>query len=136
MKGYSLAILLALLTVVGLVGTATSKAEMQSKETVWWATRANADNWLLERTLVTQLNCGTPTCDPPETLRYRSTVDSAICRGRGQHYRSRGVTYWHLFRCQVEATPIDPDALVPTVVELKPTGKRRFSYKVIGFDAP
>jgi len=123
-------------TVGGLVFGATATASPESSGTVWWATRAAAENWLLERTLVVSINCGAPTCDPPETLQYRSTVDSATCRGRGQRWHSRGATYWHLFRCQVEATSEEPDTLVPTIVDLKPTGKKRFGYKVIDFDAP
>jgi hypothetical protein len=129
--------LLALFTTIAVVASGSARAAApESSRTVWWATRAAAENWLLERTLVLQVSCGTPACDPPETLRYRSTVDSATCRGKARRWRSRGVTYWHLFGCQVDATPLEPDSLVPILVDLKPTGRRRFDYKVTAFDAP
>jgi hypothetical protein len=130
MKG-SLLALFALLA--ALSGVASAQAGPDSSQAVWWASRAAGENWLLERTIVTRVDCGPPACDTPQTLQYRSTVDSATCRGRGQHWRSRGVTYWHLFRCQVEATPLETDALVPDEVELKPTGKNRFAYRVTSF---
>lgn len=107
-----------------------------SVDTVWWARRAAAENWLLERTLVLTIDCGPPACDPAATLTYRSTVDSATCRGKGQYRRSGGVIYWHLFSCQVEATPLASDSMVPTLVELKPAGAKRFAYRIIDFDAP
>jgi hypothetical protein len=55
----SLLALFALLA--ALSGVASAQAGPDSSQAVWWASRAAGENWLLERTIVTRVDCG-PSC--------------------------------------------------------------------------